>query len=54
LLEDRKALLIHFWSPWSRECDDAMPDFITTATLLERNGIAVRLAAAGSTAKTPR
>jgi hypothetical protein len=41
LLEDRKALLIHFWSPWSRECDDAMPDFITTATLLERNDIAV-------------
>jgi hypothetical protein len=41
LLEDRKALLIHFWSPWSRECDAAMPDFITTAAMLERHHIAV-------------
>ena len=41
MLEDRKALLIHFWSPWSRECEAAMPDFITTAPLLERHHIAV-------------
>lgn len=41
LVKGKKALLLHFWSPWSRECSDAMPDFITTAGLLENNGVAV-------------
>ncbi len=41
LLKDRKALLFHFWSPWSRECEDSMPDFKVTALELEKNGIAV-------------
>ncbi len=41
LIKGKKALLLHFWSPWSRECVDAMPDFITTAGMLENNGVAV-------------
>ncbi len=41
LTKDRKALLFHFWSPWSRECEDSMPDFKTTALQLGKHGIAV-------------
>ena len=41
LMKDRKALLIHFWSPWSRECEESMPDFKVTALELQKNGIAV-------------
>ncbi|MDP3851676.1 MAG: hypothetical protein Q8Q59_14315 [Luteolibacter sp.] len=41
LIEGRKAMLLHFCSPWSRECVAALPDFITTAGLLSANGIAV-------------
>ena len=41
LMKDRKALLIHFWSPWSRECEESMPDFKVTAVELQKNGIAV-------------
>jgi hypothetical protein len=41
LMKDRKALLFHFWSPWSRECEDSMPDFKVTALELQKNGIAV-------------
>jgi len=41
LMAKKKALLIHFWSPWSRECEDAMPDFKTTADQLLKNDIAV-------------
>ena len=41
LMKERKALLIHFWSPWSRECEESMPDFKVTALELQKNGIAV-------------
>lgn len=41
LLKDRKAVLLHFWSPWSRECEESMPDFKVTAQELGKNGIAV-------------
>jgi hypothetical protein len=41
LIKDKKAMVLHFWSPWSRECVDAMPDFITTAGMLEKKGISV-------------
>ena len=41
LIAEKKALLFHFWSPLSRECEAGMPDFITTATALSANGIAV-------------
>jgi hypothetical protein len=41
LMEGRKALLLHFWSPWSRECGEAMPDFVNTARMLSDKGFAV-------------
>jgi thiol-disulfide isomerase/thioredoxin len=41
LAEGKKALLLHFWSPWSHECEAAMPDFVTTASLLVSKGFAV-------------
>jgi len=41
LMRDHKALLIHFWSPWSRESESSMPDFKVTATELEKNKVAV-------------
>ncbi len=36
-----KAVLLHFWSPWSRECEASMPDFNITAAELADHGIAV-------------
>jgi hypothetical protein len=48
LIEGKKALLLHFWSPRSRECEVSMPDFVTTATLVS-NGVSVAsLVSAGS------
>lgn len=41
LIAGKKALLFHFWSPLSQECEAAMPDFIATAIALSANGIAV-------------
>jgi thiol-disulfide isomerase/thioredoxin len=41
LLTEKKALLLHFWSPWSHECEIAMPDFVATATTLSAKGFAV-------------
>ena len=41
LITDRKALLLHFWSPDSRECVDSMPDFAATAEMLMKQGIEV-------------
>ena len=41
LLAGKKAMLFHFWSPLSQECEAAMPDFITTAQSLSGHGIAV-------------
>jgi thiol-disulfide isomerase/thioredoxin len=41
LVDGKKALLLHFWSPWSHECEAAMPDFITTASMLADKGFAV-------------
>ncbi len=41
LIEGKSALLLHFCSPWSRECVAALPDFITTAGSLSASGIAV-------------
>ena len=41
LIAGKNALLLHFWSPLSRECEAAMPDFAATAALLSNNGIAV-------------
>jgi len=41
LMKDKKAMLIHFWSPLSRECETSMPDFVITAKALGEKGIAV-------------
>lgn len=41
LMTGKKAMLFHFWSPWSRECEAGMPDFVATATMLAANDIAV-------------
>ncbi len=41
LIAGKKALLFHFWSPLSRECEAAMPDFVATAAALSANDIAV-------------
>lgn len=49
LLRERKAMLLHFWSPWSRECEASMPDFKVTATELEKHGVAVASVLAEST-----
>jgi hypothetical protein len=41
LMKDKKAMILHFWSPASRECEASMPDFVITATALGEKGIAV-------------
>lgn len=41
ILGDNKALLLHFWSPWSRECEATLVDFFITADHLGSKGIAV-------------
>jgi thioredoxin-like negative regulator of GroEL len=41
LVAGKKAVLLHFWSPWSRECEAAMPDFLATAATLAANSIGV-------------
>ena len=41
VMGDRKAMILHFWSPASRECEASMPDFVVTAKALGEKGIAV-------------
>lgn len=41
LFAGKKAMLLHFWSPMSQECEAAMPDFVATARALASNEIAV-------------
>lgn len=38
---ERKALVLHFWSPWARECEETMNDFAATARVLEQHGVSV-------------
>ncbi len=40
-LTGNEAVLLHFWSPWSHECEAAMPDFEALAGQLVRNGVGV-------------
>jgi thiol-disulfide isomerase/thioredoxin len=40
-LKDRKALLVHFWIPWSHKCEESLPDFLATAKELEAHGVGV-------------
>ena len=41
LLEDKKALVLHFWSPMSQEAQVNMPDFILTTEACDKHGIGV-------------
>jgi hypothetical protein len=41
LMRDKKALILHFWSSASRECEASMPDFVITAKTLAEKGVAV-------------
>jgi hypothetical protein len=41
IIGDNKALLLHFWSPWVRECDNFLPEFAAIAPQLSSQGIAV-------------
>ena len=52
LMKDKKALLLHFWSPSSRECEASMPDFKVTAVELQKHGIAVASMLAEPTPET--
>jgi hypothetical protein len=37
----KKGMMLHFWSPWSPECEATLADFFITAGLLVKNGIGV-------------
>ncbi len=41
VLGGKKALLLHFWSPWSTGSESFLPDFIGITEELEKNSIAV-------------
>jgi len=41
LMEDKKAMILHFWSPSSRESEASMPDYVITAKTLGEAGIAM-------------
>lgn len=41
LVKDRPTFLLHFWSAFSSECQDSLPDFLQTSTLLTKNEIPV-------------
>lgn len=41
VLDSKKAMLLHFWSPKSRECEISLPDFDKTCEMLSAHGIAV-------------
>jgi thiol-disulfide isomerase/thioredoxin len=41
LMIGKKAMILHFWSPSSRDCEASMPDYATTAKALGEKGIAM-------------
>ena len=41
IIGTRKGLLLHFWSPWSQECEATIADFLVSAEYLTANGVAV-------------
>jgi len=41
LVRDQKALILHFWSPASHECEASLPDFAITAKALTEKGVAM-------------
>lgn len=41
LMDGKKAMILHFWSPASGECEASMPDYVVTAKTLGDAGIAM-------------
>jgi len=41
LMTGKKAMLLHFWSPASRECEASLPDYAITAKALGEKGVAM-------------
>jgi hypothetical protein len=41
LMTGKKAMVLHFWSPASRECEASLPDYIATAKALGDKGVAM-------------
>jgi len=41
LMTGKKAMLLHFWSPASRECEASMPDYVITAKALTDKAVAM-------------
>jgi len=41
IIGTRKGLLLHFWSPWSQECEATLADFLISAEYLSANDVAV-------------
>lgn len=41
LMQNKKAMIIHFWTPTSRECETSMPDYALTAQNLTGKGISM-------------
>lgn len=41
IMGKKKGLLLHFWSPWSRECESTLADFFITAEHLIGKDVAV-------------
>ncbi|MBG7608928.1 MAG: hypothetical protein IZT59_13005 [Verrucomicrobia bacterium] len=41
VLGEKKGLLLHFWSPWSRECEATLVDFFLTAEHIIPKGVGV-------------
>ena len=39
--KDKKALVFHFWSPWSLDCEKSLHDFLLTKRALAEHDIAV-------------
>jgi len=41
VMADKKGIVLHFWSPWSPECEATLADFFISAEYLEGHGIGV-------------
>ncbi len=41
LMTGKKAMVLHFWSPASRECEASLPDYAATAKALGEKGVAM-------------
>jgi len=41
ILGEKKVLLLHFWSPWSIDSEEALTDFTHTATAIKKGSIAI-------------